>query len=337
MAGSRITRVTLKDISLKTGYTINTVSRALKNKDDISTQARELIQKTAKEMGYINNSLASSMRSGSTKTIAIIIGDISNPHFAIMVKEIEKSIRKHGYVSLVINTEENSELEEQAIYSALGKQVDGIIICPVQKSVDNIEYLKRTGIPFVLLGRRFERTDFDYVICDDTNGGYLATKHLLEKEHKRILILKAPDYISSAKERLEGYVKAMNEHQIEVDNDLIQEVGVVSGDSRQVIKRVLDEGIQFTAVVAFNDMMAWEVIYTLNRKGYKVPDNIAVVGFDNIQSRFFFPFPLTTIANSKSKMSKRAVDVLLKKINDPDAHTIFNEIIQTKLIVRDST
>jgi LacI family transcriptional regulator len=296
-----------------------------------------LIQKTAKEMGYINNSLASSLRSGSTKTIAIIVGDISNPHFAIMVKEIEKSIRKQDYVSLVLNTEESNELEEKAIHTAIGKQVDGIIICPVQKSVDNIDFLKRTGVPFVLLGRRFEREDFDYVVCDDTNGGYLITKHLIEKSHRNILFLNGPEHISSSRERLAGFNKAMQESGIEIQQDLVFEVGITSGDTRQVLKNAINEGKKFSAVIAFSDLMAWEAIFTLNKKGLLVPQDIAVVGFDNIQSRFFFPVPLTTVSNSKGKMSRRAVDLLLRKMHNPDLIQINQIVIDTTLVIREST
>ena len=146
--------VTLKDIAAKTGYSVNTVSRALRDKDDIAAPTREMIQKTAQEMGHVSNTLAASLRLGYTNTIAVILGDISNPHFSIMMKEIEGYAWKAGYTSILFNTNENEELELAAIQSALNKNVDGIIICPAQKTPYNLTYLKESGVPFVLIGRR---------------------------------------------------------------------------------------------------------------------------------------------------------------------------------------
>ena len=144
--------VTLKDIAAKTGYSVNTVSRALRDKDDIAVETREMIQRTAREMGHVSNTLAASLRLGYTNTIAVILGDISNPHFSIMMKEIEGYAWKAGYTSILFNTNENEELELAAIQSALNKNVDGIIICPAQKTPDNLIYLKESGVPFVLIG-----------------------------------------------------------------------------------------------------------------------------------------------------------------------------------------
>lgn len=330
-------KITLKDIARETGYTINTISRALKDKEDISEATRKLIKEKANDMGYIRNSIAGSLRSGITKTIAIILGDISNPHFAILVKEIETTARKHNYNTFIINTDENNELEEEAIHAALGKNVDGIIICPTQKSEDNIKFLKKTGVPFVLIGRYFKNIESDYVVCNDVEGGYLATKHLIEKGHKRILFLNGPGYISSAFERHEGYKKALSENGIQYESGLVHEIFITSGESSRIVRKILESGVEFTAVFAFSDMIAWETVYTLNKYGLNVPQDIAIVGFDNIQSKLSFPFPLTTVSTSKSKMSRRAVDILLKKINSKEEESYIKDVIETKVIIRGSS
>ena len=331
-----IVKVTLKDIAARTGFTINTVSWALKNKEVISRDTRKLIQDTAQEMGYISNTLAGALRTGVTKTIAVIVGDISNPHFGIMVKEIENTAGNHGYNTFIINTEENCELEETAVVSAIGKNVDGIILCPAQKNAESIKILKRSGVPFVLIGRYFKEIETDYVVCDDMKGGYLATKYLIDRGHDRIIFLNGSGYISSAMERREGYCRALTEAGIEIDEGLIREVSIKSGDCRRVLKKVTDSGIKFTAVFAFSDMIAWEAIYTLSRMGLRVPEDIAVVGFDNIQSRLFFPFPLTSVCTSKSRMSRRSVDVLLNRINNP-GDKVITDVIDTRLVIRSST
>ncbi len=330
-------RVTLKDIAKKTGFTINTVSRSLKDKVDISAPTRQLIKDTALQMGYINNSIAGSLRSGSTKTIAIILGDISNPLFSILVKDIDMAVRPHGYNTFIINTDENDALELEAIQSALGKNVDGIILCPAQKNEDNVSYLMRTGVPFVLVERYFQNLETDCVVCDDVQGGYLATKHLTEKGHKRILMLVGPTYISSARERLEGYRKALAETGIPFDSSLVHEVSITSGNTKKVLQDIMAKETDFTAILAFSDMIAWETIGVLDTIGKRVPEDIAVVGFDNIQAKWPFPVPLTTISPSKDLMVKYAVEILLNRMKNkqPDKHT--SKTIPTKLVIREST
>ena len=139
-------RVTLADIAKKCGVSVNTVSHALKDKPDISKKTTERIKKTAEKMGYIQNASASFLRSGFSKSIAIIVGDISNPHFSIMIKEMEQAARTEGYTCFVLNTDENEDLEKEAIVAAISKNVDGIVICPTQKSTKNIEFIKKSGI-----------------------------------------------------------------------------------------------------------------------------------------------------------------------------------------------
>jgi LacI family transcriptional regulator len=288
-------------------------------------------------MGYIRNVLAGSLRSGVTKTLAVILGDISNPHFSILVKEIETAARKYHYSTFILNTDESSALEEEAIRSALGKKVDGIILCPTQKNKESVAFLQRTGIPFVLIGRYFKGLDTDYVVCDDVQGGYLATRHLISKGHRDILFLNGPDCISSAKERLEGYGKALSESGIPFRPALVRKISVTSGQCGRIVTKLLQEKIAFTAIFAFSDMIAWEAIHTLNRFGKQVPQDIAVVGFDNIQSKLPFPVPLTTISTYKSRMSRHVVDILMKKISARDDAGTEKIVIETKLVVRGST
>jgi LacI family transcriptional regulator len=329
-------KVTLKDIATKTGFTVNTVSRALRDTGDISEETKALIQKTAKDMRYIHNILAGALRSGKTKTIAIIIGDITNPHFAIMVKELEMIARKNHYNTFIINTDENDEIEKQAIYMALSKKVDGIILCPTQATRENITLLQHEGIPFVLCGRRFDDEHLDYVVCDDRKGGYLATKHLIGLGHTHILLLDGPTYISSAAERLEGYTQAFTEHKLPLAEELIRRISVKSGQCAQMIQQVLIEGIPFTAVFAFSDMIAYEVICALYEQGLKVPQDISVVGFDNIQAKLFFPFPLTTIS-SKTSMTRKAMDILLHLMKGEKKSEAYQEVIDASLVIRAST
>ena len=327
--------VTLKDIAAATGFSINTVSHALKDREDISLATRETIKETAKKMGYVGNASARFLRSGVSKLIAIILGDLSNPHFSIMVKEIETYFRREGYVSFVMNTDEKSDVERQAILTAAERNVDGILICPTQNSRENLACLRSTGIPFVLIGRRFLQEDCSYVVCDDEHGGYIAARHLLRLGHRRILFLNGPASISSARERRDGYLRAHREASVPADPDLLATTPVTLGNISVdgIGEAVLQKKV--TAILAFSDLIAFEAITALKRQGIRVPEEISVVGFDNIQSKYPFPVLLTSVTSSNTTMARRASALLLRLLRD---RTLPPEqlMLTTQLVVRET-
>lgn len=330
-------KVTLKDISEKTGYSINTVSRALKDKDDIAEKTRKHIKSVAQDLGYIPNTIASGLRSGLTKTIAIILSDIANPYFSIMAKHIESAAREYGYSIFVINTREDYHMEEQAVYSAISKRVDGIILFPVQQKSKIIKFLKKSQTPFIVVGRHFEDIQTDYLITDDVKGGYLATNHLIKCGRKRILFLNGPEYVSCAQQREQGYKKALKEHDMPFDPDLLKRVSITTGSAYSDMKKILEENLDFSGIFAFSDVIAWEAAYALEEYGIGIPGDISIVGYDNIESQFYFPYHLTTIDTSKEKMAYRAVEILMKKIKKTtDSKMFFQEKLDPKLIIRES-
>ncbi len=313
-------RVRLVDIAEKCGVSANTVSHALNDKDDISEETKAYIRKTADSMGYIHNSSASFMRSGKTKSIAIIVGDISNPHFSIMIKEIESSARKKGYTAFVLNTDENEKLEKDAIVTALSKNADGIILCPVQKTTNNIDFLIKSGVPFALIGRRFEDRKTNYVVCDDIHSGFIAAKYVLERNKERIAVLNAPLHISSAKERLEGVKECFAENNKKLNERDIYTIDVSQTNNSEIINEIADKN--YDAVICFSDMIALELLSCIKRE-------IDIVSFDNIVSKFPMPYNFKSITSSKTKMSHEAMDILLNAIDGENE--IKEVILPTKL------
>jgi len=329
-------RVKLTDIAAKTGYTVGTISKALQHKEGISQETRENILKAAREIGYIANAQAGGLRSGSSKTIAIIVSDIANPLFSIEIKICVEELEKHGYRAIVMDTEERPEREMQAVISALSKNVDGVLLCPTQKSTDSIDLLRKNGMPFVLMGRRFENTDDDYIVCDDEHGGYLAGEHLAKLGHRRILVITADPHISSSRERLHGFCRALEEHGIQPDPELIIQSDASAHNSGRMIDDLLEKGTDFSAIFAFSDYIAWEIIYALNRHGLQVPGDVSVVGFDDIQSHICFPPPLTTVHYPKRMISGKSVELLLRRIarwSEPSVQ----QVLPSHLVVRETT
>ena len=307
--------VTLKDIAMATGFSANTVSRALADKPEISEETKKIIRDKAAEMGYIANALASFLRSGVSRNIAIIVGDISNPHFSVMVKEMQVMLQNKGYNSIIFNTEEKEDMERQAITISISQNVDGIIICPVQGGEENIRYLQTRGKPYVLIGRRFAGLDTNYVVCDDEQGGYIATRHLLDNGHRNILFLNGPKGISSTVERLQGYRRALEECAVPFRKELVKTVPITMGKGREKMRRILEQEKEVTAILAFSDILAWQAISILKELGKKVPQQCSIIGFDNI--KYPFPMSLTTISSSKTTMAKKSVEILLRELESP--------------------
>jgi len=327
--------VTLKDIGKEVGVSATTVSRALNNKPDISYQAKQKIKEVAQRLGYSPNALARSLKAKKTSSIGVLIADIADPFFAPIVKGIENTARQMGYSIILCDTGGEYEQEKLALQVMLEKRVDGLLITPSQTEYGDILELKRKKIPFVLVGRHFDLVESDYVITDDIKGAFLATDYLIKKGHKRILFMNGPNYISSAKERLVGYKRALQEHSILFDKSLVKEGALKMEDGYRIMKQILSSGTKFTAVFAYCDFVVLGIMQALEEAKLKIPEDIAIVGYDDVVFGGFLQVPLTTVHIPKYELGKETMKLLKKKIDEeilePQA-----VILETKLVIRKS-
>jgi len=240
-----------------------------------------------------------------------------------------------GYSIILCETGEEYEQEKIALQMMLEKRVDGLLITPSQTEYKDILELQRRKIPFVLVGRHFDLVESDYVITDDIKGAFSATNYLIKKGHKKILFINGPNYISSAKERLVGYKRALQENAILFDSSLVREGALKMEDGYRVMKEVLSTGTEFTAVFAYCDFVILGVMQALEEAKLEIPGDIAVVGYDNVSFAPFLRVPLTTVHIPKYELGKRSMELLKKKIEgevkEPEAI-----ILQTKLVIRKS-
>lgn len=325
-------RVTLKMIAEETGYTINTVSHALKGKADISAKTTEIIRQKAQEMGYINDMTASSLRSGFTRTIALILPNVANPFWAVLIKGINLELYKAGYTSLIMDTDENSILEYRAAQSAISRKVDGIILCPNQLDTKAIELIEKHHIPYILLGRKFDDLDTSYVVWDDENGGFLATSHLLSLGKRKILFLNGPRHISSSTERFRGYCRALASYQVPYQSSLVAETTISAAGDNEDLLQILRQDLDFDAIFSFSDFIAWEVMVLLPSLKKKDLRQIPIVGFDDIQSDLRLPLSFTTIGADKELEAKKVVESLLNMIREPESEERYQITMPTHLV-----
>ena len=288
-------RVTLKDIAEKTGFTVNTVSQALRGSPKLREETKAAIRAAAKELGYVHNALAGSLRSGSSRTIAIIVGDTSNLRFSIQLHAFELAFRTLGYQVIVMNTDETAQYELDAVKNAVRSSVDGVLLCPCQKSRAAIDLLESCRTPYVLFGRCYD--DLPAVIWDDERGGYLAGQQLAQAGCQHILMLNVPDSISSARERESGFRRALSE--AELTPHLLR-TAPGGADLEPALGRYLDRYGCPDGIFAFSDLLALDAACCLQGRGIRIPQDIRLIGFDDILSHIRLPFPLSSVSADKT-------------------------------------
>ncbi len=313
--GGNMKYITLKMVAEKAEVSVNTASRAINNRPDINLETKKRVLQIAKELGYIRNAAAVALRTKKTGTIGVVIADNSNPFYAEVLNGIEVAAREKNYHIILANTQRDYRKEEEAINLLRAKRVDGLLIAPVQDRDDDIKKLIEANIPFVIVGRDFENIEVDAVYNDEVKGGFLATEYLIKKGHKRIALIDGFLYKSTTKGRLEGYKKALNKYKISLDESLISvgDINIENGYERT--KQMLEKELNFTAIFAYNDMMAFGSMQAIKEKGLRIPEDIGLVGYDDIPFSSLMNPALTTIKLKKQELGVESVKLLFSRIN----------------------
>jgi len=307
--------ITLRMVAEKAGVSVNTASRAINNKPDINIKTKKLVLKIAKELGYIRNAAAVALRTKKTGTVGVVIEDNRNPFYAEVLNGMEVAAREKNYHIIFANTQRDYKKEEEAINLLLAKRVDGLLIAPVQDRDDDINSLVEANIPFVVVGRDFENIELDAVYNDEVKGGFLATEYLIKKGHKRIALIDGFLYKSPAKGRLEGYKKALKKYGISMDDALVSVGDIDVKDGYERTKQLFEKELDFTAIFAYNDMMAFGAMQAIREKGLRIPEDIGLIGYDDIPFCSLMDPALTTIRLKKQELGIESVKLLLSHIN----------------------
>ncbi len=327
----------LKDIAEKTGLSLMTVSRALNSPKSVKQQTRQRVLRVVKQLNYHPNHIARSLVKGRTQTIGLLIPDISNRFFPAVVRGGEELADEKGYHFLLCHTREEQDKEAEEIETLLGMRVDGLIIAPANSNDANGNYqrLKRSKVPFVLIDRYWQGTDCSYVVCRDRLGAEQATSHLIELGHKRIGHLAGPFCISTAENRLKGYKRALKQHGMRSERELIVEAGVDKEAGYQAMGKLLALKKRPSAVFAFNDELAMGAIKAAEAKGLKLPQDISLIGFSDLPEAAMLKTPLSTVRQPKEEVGRLAMEILLAKI-ESKAKVEQQITLDTELVIRGS-
>lgn len=304
------------------GVSITTVSKVINGKDsDISEATIQRVMEVIEEYNYRPNALARGLVTRQTKTIGLIIPDISNPFFASTSRGIEDMAKKGGYTVIFCDTDDEKDKEEEALNVLKEKQVDGIIYTPTSqtRSHDIVKRCTKSSIPIVVLDRVLKNDRIYMVYLDNMLGGFLATQYLLKKGHRRIGCITGPCNVHNSHDRFHGYQRALLEAEIEIDQDLIFEGNYRLDSGFKGACKLIDKGV--TAIFACNDMMAYGVYKAATSRGLKIPDQLSISGFDDIYTSEILQPSLTSVKQPAYEMGVAASDILIhllegKKVRD---------------------
>lgn len=330
--------VTMEDIARMANVSKATVSRVINDKSEgVGEKTRQRIKEIIEETEYNPNLLARGMATSKSKTIGLVIPDITNPFFPELVKAVESCASRGGYTVFLCNTDDSVEKEETTIENFITKRVDGIILTSACKFATKIHHrLRKYNMPCVLLDRTLE--DFAYtaaVYIDNEYAVYTATEYLIHQGHREIACIAGPSTISTSQERLSGYRSALLQHGIPYKEELVL-FGKYSMESGyELTGQLLEQGHFFTGVLLGNDIMAIGAIKALRERRLRVPRDVSVIGFDNIQICTAFEPRLTTIQQPTYELGEKATHILIELLAGKVLEqNIFR--LQPKLLLRDS-
>ena len=314
--------VTLRDIARETGYSINTISHALRFKDDISQETGEMIRQRAREMGYTGNQIASSLRSGRTHLLAEILGGMSNPFYGIMADTIQDAAQAAGYSLIILCSRDDSEMEAKLVAQAISRQVDGIILFPTAGSAETIQRLMDSGTPFVLMARYLTEGEADSVVCDEAHGAYIATRHLIDSGCRKLAYISSTTVVFSSERRIEGFTRACDDCGISPENRAI----IISNASilnrrpaldwqdklAEDLRRLKAQG--FDGLVVFCDVEAWHTLEVLQSAGDLQPDDFSIVSFDDLGTTLSYPMTVCSVGGNYEEMAGKCIELLRARI-----------------------
>ena len=324
---------TLLDVARQAGVSPSTVSRILNGTAKVSEDKRLAVLAAIAQMNFAPNQMAQGLKKGRSMTIGIVVQDISSPFFDETLRGVDDGLKGTGYASVIVSGHWNAEEEADRIRLLLARKVDGIILLSGRISDEAVLRFANQR-PIVSTGRDLNTRNAIGFKLDNEYGAYLAVRHLIELGHRRIAFVSGPPNNMDASERLTGYARALREADIPLDAKLMVEGDFHEASGLMAVNHLFETQQQFTAVFAANDLSAYGVRLCLYRKGIRVPDDISLVGFDDLPGSSYTTPPLTTIHQPLYDIGRIATHALLRLINGESAQS---DVPPLELVVRETT
>lgn len=310
---------TLKDIAAKLNISVSTISRVVNNKKYVKPETRELVLNAINEMSYTPNLVARSLKVKSTKSIGVVIPDISESFFANVIRGIDDILRVDGYNILLCDTREESQKEEIYLKLLLEKQIDGIILATVGNNNKMLEKVFATGTPMIFIDNLPNlKNSYDSVITDNRKASYIAVEHLIKLGHKDIGIITGKLNETTGYERLSGYKKVLEDSKISINEKLITIGDFKEESGYENMKKLLNENKQMTAVYVASSKMTYGAIKAIKEKKLRIPQDIAFVGFDVHDNSGLISPSITSIIQPEEYIGKAAAELMIRRLQSAE-------------------
>jgi DNA-binding LacI/PurR family transcriptional regulator len=325
---------TINDVAKRAGVSPKTVSNVINVRPHVREETRSRVLQAVAELGYHPDIAARSMVTKRRNLIGFMLWDILNPAYTEMVEIIVAKARDAGYMVILGNVARDPTEEEQLATLLIERRVDGAILASTSKDSDVPNRLMAAGVPVVLVSRYSDNSSADYVGVDNQGGGYLVTQHLLRVGHERIAFIRGAESASTSRDREAGYRSALEDHGIQYEPALVAEGGYTSRGAYEATHRLLTLRGRPTALVCANDVMAISAIDAVCDAGLRVPEDVAVTGFDDIAMAGSRCLGLTTVRAEMNRMAREAVNLLLSRMHGPLIETPRRVVFPAELVVR---
>lgn len=330
-------KITIRDVAKASATSISTVSRVVTGSANVSEKTKAAVNKAIKELGYRPNQSARGLKTNTTKTVGLLLNDITNPFYSSIAKGAEEEANKKGYIMMLSNINEDPKNELNTLKMFHDRNVDGILFGPTGKNIKFIQYLNEL-IPLVQIDRKLEGLDAPAVIVDNERGAYLAVKKLIEKGHKKIGVIKWKAGVHTPQDRLKGYLNALSEAGIDIDASIIIEAPGFSPRNTSVFaKELIDKEDRPSAIFALNNQLGIGALHAIHEAALRIPEEIALLVFDDIETFSLTTPPVSAISQPSSSIGEKAMQLLIHRIENETSDNVSETVIlPTKLIDRES-
>lgn len=331
-------RITLKQVAEAAGVSVSAASMALRDHPRISEAKRQEIKQLAREIGYIYNRQAASLRRGTNDSISVCVNDLHNPVFIEFLTAIESECRQSGKLVLLCNSHEDAGIQQDFITRMLEQGSAGLLLSPVQgTSASELRDTVRDRFPTVFFSRSLDDSGFDHVISDDAHGVNLAMDELVRLGHRRIAWIGGGQDTSTAHARFKGFEEGLIRHGLENDPRRIERVAdttLVAG--RETMATILDRAPETTAVLCFSDLLALGAISVCRDSGLSIGQDVSIIGHDDLEEASYFDPGLSSVKVAKASIGRLAAETLFKRIEAPEIAPM-QEVILPSLVLRGTT
>ena len=325
----------LRDVAKKAGVSVGTVSNVLNRPEVVSPKTLERVQKTIAELGFVPNGFARQLRSGYSRTIGLVVPDVANPFFTEVARGVEDAASKRNYAVFLCNSDESLEKENKYLSVLIQQQVRGVLITPADAQGHEYENLRERGISVALLDTETKKSSQCSVSVDDVRGGEIAIEHLLSLGHKDIAWVTGPETIPQIVDRTMGVTKAAKVGKAEISTIRVTLMNVAQGEA--AAKKILLLKKMPSAIFCANDLLAFGVMRVLLDAGIKIPEQVSLLGYDDISFGNSAAVPLSSISQPAYQLGVTAAELLISECEDSEEHAHQQVKFQPQLVMRAST